>query len=198
MRWPAVTGWPAVLLLLFTGCAGAPEGIFVQARSPACEYQGAPGTPVVTLMAQAVPSATLLPCVRLLPAGWRVGSVFIHSGQARFVLASDRVGAHAVTVVLQPFCRLPTVTRVPTDEPGTRRFEQIGEVRPGVGFTGTRFYLFEGGCLMYHFRFTGEDRAEPIGQATLALSFITRDQVRERVREDTGGRADLDPQALRG
>jgi hypothetical protein len=192
-RLPAVTGWSAALVLFLGGCAGAPEGVFVQARSPACEYRGQPGTPVLILMAQAVPSATLLPCVTLLPAGWRVGDVFIHKGQARFVLASDRVGPQAVTVVLQRFCRLPAVTRVPTDEPGTRRFEQIGEVRPGVGFTGTRFYLFEGGCTRYQFRFSGEERAEPVGQATLALSFITRDEVSKRVREDTGGRADLDP-----
>jgi len=195
-RWPAAR-WllPAVLVLLLAGCAGAPVGVFEGARSPACEYQGQPGTPVMVLVAQAVPSATLLPCIRLLPAGWSVGDVFIHNGLARFVLDSDRVGAHAVTVVLRRVCSLPTVTRVPTDEPGTRRFEQIGEVRPGVGFTGTRFYLFPGGCLTYEFTFDGEARAEPIGQATLALTFITRDEVRTRVREDTGGRAELDPHA---
>ena len=50
------------------------------------------------------------------------------------------------------------VTRVPSDEPGTRRYERIGEVRPGVGFTGTRFYLFPGGCVTYQFQFDGEER----------------------------------------
>jgi hypothetical protein len=192
-RWPVVKGWPAVLVLLLCGCAGLTTQIYREARSPVCEHQSQPGTPMVILAAQAVPTATLLPCVELLPAGWSVSGVSIHNGQALFTLDSDRVGRHAVTVVLQRFCRLPTVTRVPTDEPGTRRFEQIGEVRPGVGFTGTRFYLFEGGCLMYQFRFTGEDRAEPVGQATLALSFISRDELRKRVREETEGRADLDP-----
>jgi hypothetical protein len=183
----------AVLVLLLTGCAGTSAAIYERARSPACEYNGQPGTPMIVLAAQAVPSATLLPCVKLLPAGWSVSDVFIHNGRARFTLDSDRVGQHAVTVVLERFCRLPIVTRVPTDEPGTRRFEQIGEVRPGAGFTGTRFYLFDGGCVTYQFCFRGEDRAEPIGEATLALSFVTRDEVRRRVREDTGGRAELDP-----
>jgi hypothetical protein len=186
----------AVLVLLLTGCAGTSAAIYERARSPACEYNGRPGTPMIVLAAQAVPSATLLPCVKLLPAGWSVSDVFIHNGRARFTLDSDRVGSQAVTVVLERFCRLPTVTRVPTDEPGTRRFEQIGEVRSGVGFTGTRFYLFDGGCVTYQFRFKGEDRAEPIGEATLALSFVTRDEVRRRVREDTGGRAELDPSPM--
>jgi len=153
---------------------------------------------MIVLAAQAVPSATLLPCVKLLPAGWSVSDVFIRSGRARFTLDSDRAGPHAVTVVLTRYCDLPPVTKVPTDEPGTRRFEQIGDVRPGVGFTGTRFYLFQGGCVTYQFQFQGEERAGPIGDTNLAVSFVTRDEVRSRVREDTGGRADLDPSPTRG
>jgi hypothetical protein len=145
------------------------------------------------LAAQAVPSATLLPCVELLPAGWTVRDVDIHTGWASFVLDSDRAGARAVTVVLERYCRLPGVTRVPTDEPGTRRFEQIGEVRAGKGFSGVRFYLFEGGCVRYEFRFSADERAKPLGEATRAVSFVQRDDLQGRVREETGGRFELDP-----
>jgi hypothetical protein len=195
-----MTRWPllAALLPLLGGCGAVSESVFEQARSPSCEYNGQPATPTVVLAAQAVPSATLLPCVQLLPAGWSVSDVFIHRGEARFTLDSDRVGPRAVTVVLTRYCDLPPVTRVPTDEPGTRRFEQIGDVRPGVAFTGTRFYLFQGGCVRYQFEFQGEDRAGPIGEANLALSFVTRDEVRSRVREETGGRAQLDPSPTTG
>ena len=95
-----------------------------------------------------------------------------------------------MTVVLERYCR---VHRVPSDESGTRRYEEIGPVRPGVGFTGTRFYLFQGGCVTYRFQFRGEERAEPIGEVTLAVSFVTRDAVRTHVQQDNGGRARLDP-----
>ena len=188
-RWPLLL----VVLLLLSGCGSLSGAVFQQARSPACKYHGQPGTPMIVLAAQAVPSATLLPCVKLLQTGWTVSDVFIHNGLARFTLDSDRVGPHAVTVVLQQYCRVPRVTRVPSDEPGTRRYEQVGVVRRGVGYTGTRFYLFRGGCVTYHFQFQGEERAEPIGDVTLALSFVSRDAVRSRVREDTDGRAKLDP-----
>ena len=187
-RWPLL----AILILLVGGCAGGSSGVFQGARSPTCEYNGQPG-PMIILEAQAVPSATLLPCVKLLPAGWSVSDVFIHNGRARFTLDSDRVGAQAVTVVLERYCRIPSVHRVPSDEPETRRYEEIGPVRPGVGFTGTRFYLFQGGCVTYQFQFRSEERAEPIGEVTLAVSFVTRDAVRTHVQQDTGGRAKLDP-----
>ncbi|HZD69570.1 MAG TPA: hypothetical protein VFA45_11840 [Actinomycetes bacterium] len=190
-----MTRWPllAVVVLLLGGCASVSTGVFQQGRAPTCEFRGQSGTPVVILEAQAVPSATLLPCVKLLAAGWSVSDVFIHNGRARFTLDSDRAGPHAVTVVLQRYCQLLGVTRVPSDEPGTRRYEQIGPLRSGVGFTGTRFYLFPGGCVSYRFEFRRGERAEPMGDVTLAISFVTRDAIRTQVRRNTGGRAELDP-----
>jgi hypothetical protein len=186
----------ALACLLLTGCVRPVSSEFSQSRQPLCQDRGEPGTQVVVLMAQAVPSASLLPCVKLLPAGWSVSDIFVRDGRARFALDSDRVGSDAVRVVLAPTCQfeVAAVTKVPSDEPGTRRYEQVGPVRPGVGFTGTRFYLFPGGCVSYRLDFgSSSERAGPIGDINLALSFITRDAVRNRVRHGTDGRAELDP-----
>jgi hypothetical protein len=190
----------AAACLLLAGCARPVVSEFTQARQPYCEAGGESGTPFLVLMAQAVPSASQLPCVELLPAGWSVSNTFVRDGRARFALDSDRVGMRAVQVVLERTCRFEggTVTRVPSDEPGMRRFERIGEVRPGVGFTGTRFYLFKGGCVTYRFQFKTEERAGPIGEVTLALSFISRDTLRDLIRETTDGRAQLDHPAQAG
>ena len=184
----------ALACLLLAGCAQPVSSELARSRQPYCEYRGDPGTQFVVLMAQAVPSASQLPCIELLPPGWTVSDVFVRNGRVRFALNSDRVGMHAVQVVLERTCQLggAKVTRVPSDEPGMRRFEQIGEVRPGVGFTGTRFYLFQGGCVSYRFEFDTEERAGPIGEVTLALSFISRDALRTLIRETTDGRAQLD------
>jgi hypothetical protein len=189
----------ALACLVLAGCV-QPVSSEVESRQPFCKHRGDPGTQLVVLMAQAVPTASQLPCVELLPAGWSVSDVFVRSGRARFALDSDRVGVHAVTVVLERTCQFGgrKATRVPSDEPGTRRYEQIGEVRPGVGFTGTRFYLFKGGCVTYRFQFETDERAGPIGEVTLALSFVTRDAMRSLVQETTGGRAKLDPSAVAG
>jgi hypothetical protein len=186
--------------LLLAGCARPVASEFTQARQPFCESGDDPGTSFLVLMAQAVPSASQLPCVDLLPAGWNVSNAFVRDGRARFALDSDRVGMHAVQVVLERTCQFEgdKVTRVPSDEPGMRRFEQIGEVRPGVGFTGTRFYVFKGGCVSYRFQFDTEERAGPIGEITLALSFISRDALRTLIQETTDGRAQLEHPAQAG
>jgi hypothetical protein len=185
---------PILACLLLAGCVQPVTSELARSRQPYCEYRGNPGTQFVVLMAQAVPSASRLPCIELLPPGWTVSDVFVRNGLARFALNSDRVGMHAVQVVLERTCQFgdAKVTRVPSDEPGTRRYERIGEVRPGVGYTGTRFYLFPGGCVAYEFRFNGEERARPIGEVTLSLSFVTRDAMQRLVQETTHGRANLD------
>ena len=59
---------------------------------------------LLLLAAQAVPSATLLPCVSSFPAGWSYGGSDVRSGNARFWLASDRAGFHAVEVSLTRSC----------------------------------------------------------------------------------------------
>jgi hypothetical protein len=174
-----------VACLVLAGCA-EPVATGFSASQPTCRYQGRDGTPLVVLMAQAVPTASLLPCIALLPTGWfPERDLDIRNGRASFALGSDRAGREAVTVVLAATCDVGGATEVPSDELGTRRYELVGGVRKG--YQGTRYYRFEGGCVTYEFRFTGEGRAVPVSEATLGLGFVSRTNLDIQVREQTGG-----------
>ncbi len=186
---------PLVLAcLLLAGC-GEPVtgGGFVAARQPACRYQGRQGTALVVLMAQAVPSATQLPCVELLPAGWSVSDIFVRNGRVRFSLDSDRVGMHAVQVVLERFCTLGRVTRVPSDHPGTRRYQEVVSIQPGKRYRGAVYYLFPGGCVTYRLDFRSDEQARPLGEVSLALGFVPRAALRQTLSDYTHGEVPLDP-----
>jgi hypothetical protein len=180
-------------LLLLAGCARPASTGFSQAREPACRYQGRQGTAVVVLMAQAVPTASQLPCVELLPAGWSVSDVFVRNGRVRFSLDSDRVGTHAVRVVLERFCSFGRVTRVPSDHPGTRRYQEVISIEPGRRYQGAVYYLFPGGCVTYRLDFRSDEQARPLGEVSLALGFVTRDALRQTLADFTDGRVPLDP-----
>ena len=82
------------------------------------------------LAAQAVPSATQLPCVAEHPTGWGVEVAQIASGYAEFWLDSDKAGMRAVTVTLTATCDVSGAQEIPSDEPGTRRFERPAEHSP--------------------------------------------------------------------
>ena len=184
----------ALACLLLAGCVRPGGADFSQAREPACRYQGRQGTALVVLMAQAVPTASQLPCVELLPAGWSVSDVFVRNGRVRFSLDSDRVGMHAVQVVLAQFCSIgPEVTRVPSDHPGTRSYQEVIAIDPGRRYQGAVHYLFPGGCVTYRLDFRSDEQARPLGEVSLALGFVTRGALSETVADVTGGRVPLDP-----
>ena len=145
-------------------------------------------TNVLVLAAQSVPTASMVPCVQLLPAGWSYGPVDIRTGRTRLNLDSDRAGISAVRVTLVERCDTSGATEIPSDELGTRRFEQIEVVTPG--FAATRYYTFPGGCVSYRFRFQAEGRVL-VNEATLALTFVPREKLAEDVRRLSDGRQRL-------
>ena len=183
----------AVACLVLAGCGEPVTGGFFTAREPVCRYQGRQGTTLVVLMAQAVPTASQLPCIELLPAGWSVSDIFVRNGRVRFAIDSDRVGMHAVQVFFQQFCTLGNVTRVPSDHPGTRRYQEVISIEPGRRYRGAVFYLFPGGCVTYRLDFRSDEQARPLSEVSLALGFVPRDAVRKTVSDYTHGRMQLDP-----
>jgi hypothetical protein len=185
----------AVACLVLAGCGEPVTGGFLHPRQPVCSYQGRQATTLVVLMAQAVPTASQLPCIELLPAGWSVSDIFVRNGRARFALDSDRVGSHAVEVVLERFCTLGNVTRVPSDHPGIRRYQEVISIESGRRYRGAVYYLFPGGCVTYRLDFRSDEQARPLTEVSLALGFMARDDVRETVSDYTHGRLRLDPPA---
>jgi hypothetical protein len=137
---------------------------------------------VMILMAQSVPSATSIPCVASLPAGWRMGGMRIERGEGRFWLDSDRAGMRAATVSLLPpgDCSVTGASEVPSDEPGMRRFERPEQLPPQL--RSTRSYLFVGGCITYRFKFDSPETAALLFDADGALAFQPRAELVETVR----------------
>ena len=118
----------------------------------------------------------------------------MRTGLARFALASASVESPEsvpLTVELTARCGLEGATEVPTDEPGTRRWERLESVTPA--YVGERLYVYEGGCTTLRFALSGQDQVQAVGESSLALGFVTRDSVRTLVRDRTEGRFELDP-----
>lgn len=181
---------PALLLpLLAAGCV---RPVLLDSEVVACR-DGDAGTPAngVVLLAQSVPTATWVPCLEVIPLGWDVSGLEATDADARFWLDSDRDGVRAVEIRLDEACDTTGATRIPSDREEMQRWERVRQVTPE--FVGTRYYVFEGGCISVLFRLAGENRAEPLGFATSGLGAVPRDAVRAAVDEQTDGRLDLDP-----
>jgi tRNA A-37 threonylcarbamoyl transferase component Bud32/membrane-associated phospholipid phosphatase len=138
----------------------------------------------VILAAQAVPSAALVPCVSALPSGWHLGHADIASGHARFWLDSDQAGAQAVTITLSAACDVSGARQIPSDQPGTRRFERPLSLRPR--FSDLRFYTFPGGCVSYQFDFSPGVSPLLAIPVDSAVTFMSRATLVAYIRDTEG------------
>ena len=154
----------------------------VVSRSPECggQFEGEQ----MVLAAQSVPSATLLPCVSALETGWMFGGMRVFDGTTEFFLDSDRAGIRAVHVRLTDSCDVSGATEIPSDEPGSRRFETVDSVQGR--YSGTRYYTFAGGCVRYRFNFPAEGQAELTTEISRSLDLESRSDLSDAYYDDTG------------
>jgi hypothetical protein len=148
----------------------------------------------VVLMAQSVPSAGWVPCLRTtVPLGWTFRHLDARNGIARFWLDSEQAD-RAIEVRLEASCDTGGATEIPSDQEKMRRFERVTMTTPR--FEGKRYYVFDGGCITYVFHLAGdngENRAEPLALATETVGAVSRADLRAQVRAETDGMLQLDP-----
>jgi tRNA A-37 threonylcarbamoyl transferase component Bud32/membrane-associated phospholipid phosphatase len=173
-------GWSALL-----GDDGF-ENDPIEAQSLRC----APHEPLL-LMAQSVPTAELVPCVEILPAGWTLGDVVVGDGRSRFTLTSDRGGV--LVAELTASCDLSGAVELTSERTGARRYLRIERNAAGVAMT--RAYTFPGGCVTQRLVAPEASRQQLASESSFALGFTTRDDLAAALRRDSGGRLDLDAAA---
>jgi membrane-associated phospholipid phosphatase len=136
------------------------------------------GTAMI-LMAQAVESATLLPCIETVPNGWDFGGADLEDGQAWFWLNAEDAGERAVTVTLTHGCPIDG-EEVRVDGDGSQRLDVDLTEQP---LRQSRSYVFDGGCATYAFSFPA-GALSFVNDADEALAFTPREAIVQSVVRD--------------
>jgi hypothetical protein len=147
------------------------------------------------LMAQSVPSASLVPCVRSRLPGWSVADVAANDGRSVLTLDHDRAGRGAVVLRLTATCDLAGAVEAQSSVPGVRRYQRV-ERRTGE-FGATWYDRFPGGCVTYRLHSTDDVDGRFAAELPNLLGFVTRDALRQALRQRSDGRLWLDPQQAR-
>jgi hypothetical protein len=140
---------------------------------------------IFLLEAQAVPSATLIPCILPLPGGWSYGGSQVRSGLARFWLDSDRAGTYAAEFRLTGACDVARATEFSLRSPpgGLRGYEEPTARQPPAS---VRYFVFTGGCVTERLSFTRHSAPALFDQADQFLGFTPRSIYVHGVRDDEG------------
>ena len=170
--------------LLVSGCA---TEVTARAGVPECEPSGE-----LVIIAQAVPSASLVPCIDTLPIGWRFSGMDVRRGRARFWLGNDRAGARAARITLEATCDASGATALPPDDPRTRRSLRLDQLEPRS--IGAWFHEFPGGCATYDFTVPkGRYDFDAFNvELEAALDFFDRSAIAAEVGERYDAPLDLD------
>jgi hypothetical protein len=199
-RWTArrVGLWAAILALVVLA-ALSPRYVFTDedaVETPlGINDVGCSDLEPLWLMAQSVPSASLLPCVRSLPVGWTVAEVAVNNGRSMLTLDHDRAGDRALVVRLTPACAPGGAMEGPSPVAGVRHHQRT-ESRAGE-FTATWYDQFPGGCVTSRLHLTTDPNGEFAAQAPQVLGFTTRAALHEALSQRSDGRLRLDPAEAR-
>jgi hypothetical protein len=195
-RWSArrVGLWAAILALLVLAALN-PRHLFdneVAVATPlGVKDVGCADLEPLWLMAQSVPSASLIPCLQLVPADWKVAEVAVNNGRSVITLDHDRAGRAALVVRLTASCDLAGATEVTSEQQGARRYLRVDPNT--TEFSATRAYTFPGGCVTQHFSAAGPSALRLSDTASTEFGFITRQELRQALSQRSHGRLELDP-----
>jgi tRNA A-37 threonylcarbamoyl transferase component Bud32 len=142
------------------------------------------------LQAQAVPSASMVPCVRRLPVGWSLGDVAVNDGRTVIRLHHDRAG-EAMVARLTAGCDLAGAAEEASGQPGVRRYQRVEGQTPL--WRAVRLEVFPGGCLTTRITAPQAYRAEVAASAGDILGFASRQTLVQELARRSDGRLHLDP-----
>jgi hypothetical protein len=126
--------------------------------------------PPTVLMAESVPTATLIPCVRGVPGGWSFQSFEANDTVATFTMEQQEGGVF--TIEFRGSCQ-PEGERVPEPEPAVQAYRSVQDGGTRTVWTST----FTGGCSRAELTFPAAPPTSDVEDVRAALSFISRDEL---------------------
>jgi hypothetical protein len=180
-----------VCALSLGGCMNitiGPEGNDPATNELRCTPIGGDASGMLVLLAQSVPSASEVPCLRAVPMRWVLGVFDVRDGRAHVELHYVPQGDHRLVIELTASCDTGGATEYTSDFPGMRRYES------GTGGASPqRYYVYPGGCTALRFNLPGPGAAELGADVGSAVGFVSRAEIDRRVRELSRGKLHLDP-----
>jgi tRNA A-37 threonylcarbamoyl transferase component Bud32/membrane-associated phospholipid phosphatase len=152
---------------------------------------GGPIEPLL-LVAQSVPSASMLPCVGTPLPGWSVAEVAVNNGRSQVTLNHDRAGDAAVVLWLTATCDSGAAVETPSQTSEVRRYERVDQLGGGA-YAASWFDRFPGGCVTYRLRSNLDPTGNFAVEAHVLLGFTSRQQLARTLEQRSDGRLHLDP-----
>jgi hypothetical protein len=138
----------------------------------------------LAVVAQSVPSASYVPCIRDLPPGWTTSGFDPTQDGTSFLLNSDRSPGRPVEVRFTATGNVRGASPSPSRAPGVLTYTRLDSISPR--FAGTLYDVFPGGSISYRFDFGSGSQIELMEQFKQATGLYPRQQLRLVLKQEVG------------
>jgi hypothetical protein len=184
----------AALAAASTGCGSVyvgTEGSDPATRPMLCDQPSDEPSGTHILLAQSVPTASAVPCLRSETGDWVMTNVEVRDGLGRIELSHRYGDEDTATLELTAECDVSDAHEVASQFEGVRR--DTRELTRAGRYASESFYVYPGACTWLRFHLTGDGARLRSAEITGALSFVSRDHIDRQIREASDGHLHLDP-----
>lgn len=143
------------------------------------------------LLAQSVPTASAVPCLRSDPGDWAVSGFHAANGRARVEFSNRFGNDDRATVELAAGCDVGAAQEVASPFDGTRRYTRPA-IRAGR-YADETHYVYPGACASLRFDLAGRGADLRGAEIAGALGFLSRDRLDRQIRDASDNHLHLDP-----
>jgi hypothetical protein len=191
----ALLGAVAALALVTGGCGSSlyvgSDGPDPAVRGMRCEQPDDAPSGMLVLFAQAVPSASSVPCLSSPIGNWIMSRFEVRDGSARVTL-TDQYGADGhIAIELRASCDVGDAREVSSRHDGMQRFNRDAE-RAGR-YTNEIHFRYPGACTSLRFDLAASGAELRGAEIAGALDFIARETLDRQIRKASDGHLQLDP-----
>jgi hypothetical protein len=144
------------------------------------------------LLAQSVPAASAVPCLRAEAGDWVVSGLDIQDGRGRIELSHRYGDQDTATIELTAGCDVHGAREVTSQLDGVRRYDR--ERTEAGRYANETYYVYHGACTWLHFSLADIGRAElRAAEVAGALGFVSREHIDRQIRAASDDELHLDP-----
>jgi hypothetical protein len=143
------------------------------------------------LLAQAVPTAVAVPCLRSPAGNWSVTAFRAQDGRASVEFSYRYGDDETATVDLAAGCDVAAAHEVSSEFDGVREYHRQA-TRAGR-YADETLYVYPGACASLRFSLSGSGADLRGAEIAGALGFVSRERLDQQVRRATDNHLRLDP-----
>jgi hypothetical protein len=143
------------------------------------------------LLAQSVPTASAVPCLRAPVGNWILTKFDARDGSSRIEFAYRYGDGDTATIDSAAACDPRDAREVASQFEGVRRYDRE-LVRAGL-YADETYYQYPGGCTVLRFHLAREGASLRGADIAAALGFLARERLDRQIRRFSNGHLQLDP-----